>query len=257
MGDSMAEQAERLPSGKSVKTWIEKQRDRKTRGQVLRRTAKAAAATVILPLVVAGAMKAKDVIQSSISDAQASVPPGSHQEISNLPSNEAYEKEVTQDESLWRRGIYIVKLGDTMSSIAERFYSGSMETGSYAFGYTDPVEILRQCNFQDRKRNVLIFPGQQLYLPDLKIPTYGLAVGESIKVGGETMKLLGINHDKDNPDKSFFQFDIGSGVLPVSLEVGYEFAPLPKVWFRVAADLRSMPEYGDGVPERIVLERRK
>lgn len=256
MGDSAIEQKEIAPSGKLVKTWAEKQRDA-ARNRVFKRTAKAVAAATILPLVVAGAMKAKDAIQSSIDEAQASVPPGTHQEISNLPSNEAYKEKVAQDESLWRRGIYIVKLGDTMSSIAERFYSNSMETGSFAFGYTDPVEILRQCNFQDRKRNVLIFPGQQLYLPDLKIPTYGLAKGESIKVGGEktSMKLVGINHDKDNPDNSFFSFDTGSGVIEVPLKVGYEFAPTQKVWFKVVADLRSMPEYD--VPKRIVLERIK
>lgn len=172
-------------------------------------------------------------------------------ESSGLPSSEALknftEKGKTAEHSSWQK-IYTVKEGDTISGIASRVYPD--------FNNNQPryVEILRQANFQDLKKNLLIYPEQKLYIPDPKRLTYGLGLGEKImdisfesleKVKNENIFLISILGQEMKTSK-------GEGI-----KIGQEFIAPNKtgelIRYRLAAYLPGMDYYK--IPERIVFEQ--
>lgn len=152
--------------------------------------------------------------------------------------------------SEWWGQVYTVKSGDNISSIAAMAYPDYVKTPKRYEG------ALGRAN--GNPLNPLLRPGQELYIPNPNIPTYGLRRGDAIVLKGESplLKVVAINYNQD-PQKETFEVEGRDGrkILPVRGEQGRKgrFDAAGHRW-GVGAVLKPTPGYENELPGRVILE---
>lgn len=141
--------------------------------------------------------------------------------------------------------IYTVRYGDTISKIAATVYPDFDSNQPF---YTNK---LRFANRQDKRQNLLIYPGQDLYIPNPGVPILGFAEGEEAVLKGQMIEgvYLPTKITEVNPKNNRLGVSYCNGFIETSLKIGGQFATGRSL--RIVTVLKELPGL---VPSRVVFE---